>query len=277
MWRCLPLHLYVCQNFYSHIPCGMWPATMGTTVDKIGFLLTHPVWDVTAMLFFMMVLDVISTHTSRVGCDSFSIISSSISNHFYSHIPCGMWLQCSRYRFKLAQFLLTHPVWDVTELISPWAIFWIFLLTHPVWDVTVQACPKGILPRVFLLTHPVWDVTQKVLCTICFQRNFYSHIPCGMWPFLLELYIISNSISTHTSRVGCDNGLPDKVWNTGISTHTSRVGCDPYAYQIFPLFPISTHTSRVGCDKDACPSIFMPFVFLLTHPVWDVTDTRRTC
>ena len=34
---------------------------------------------------------------------------------------------------------------------------------------------------------------------------------------------------------------------------------------------ISTHTSRVGCDVQACPKGILPRVFLLTHPVWDVT------
>ena len=93
------------------------------------------------------------------------------------------------------------------------------------WDVTkcTFIC-AGIIK--FLLTHPVWDVTRV---TAGFQS------PC--------------TISTHTSRVGCDNGaFPPETLKCGISTHTSRVGCDV-------VFRCGSRTGK----------------FLLTHPVWDVT------
>ena len=58
--------------------------------------------------------------------------------------------------------------------------------------------------RAFLLTHPVWDVT--------FHR---------------QVFASDNQISTHTSRVGCDHGRKQSIWEKSqISTHTSRVGCD---------------------------------------------------
>ena len=103
-------------------------------------------------------------------------------------------------------------------------------------------------------------------------------------------------ISTHTSRVGCDKVtmkqyenkykflLTHPVWDVTttadvndnvlpISTHTSRVGCDhmlsaPYFYN-----QISTHTSRVGCDSYTSDGVSVTDLFLLTHPVWDVTQT----
>ena len=145
---------------------------------------------------------VISTHTSRVGCDRSSLAG----------------------RRRLHQFLLTHPVWDVTRntrrvLCGSWIsthtsrvgcdgfIFYTlflggFLLTHPVWDVTGMSYPSGAVFS-FLLTHPVWDVT------LCFRR-------------LVIIYYIS----THTSRVGCDGSLRTCFNIERISTHTSRVGCD---------------------------------------------------
>ena len=55
----------------------------------------------------------------------------------------------------------------------------------------------------FLLTHPVWDVTLAT-ANITY----------------------AGSISTHTSRVGCDEYLNDFLMDDSISTHTSRVGCD---------------------------------------------------
>ena len=40
------------------------------------FLLTHPVWDVTIVIWILCVAYRISTHTSRVGCDTGSIYCS---------------------------------------------------------------------------------------------------------------------------------------------------------------------------------------------------------
>ena len=34
-----------------------------------AFLLTHPVWDVTTVIYQPLAAEEISTHTSRVGCD----------------------------------------------------------------------------------------------------------------------------------------------------------------------------------------------------------------
>ena len=78
------------------------------------FLLTHPVWDVTEEIVNVIHDFIISTHTSRVGCDSCPLVAITI----------------------LPLFLLTHPVWDVTPFGIPPPIILSFLLTHPVWDVT---------------------------------------------------------------------------------------------------------------------------------------------
>ena len=60
----------------------------------------------------------------------------------------------------IAEFLLTHPVWDVTKVCDIILNFPVFLLTHPVWDVTDMPRCFLVLYIIFLLTHPVWDVTQ---------------------------------------------------------------------------------------------------------------------
>ena len=58
------------QYFYSHIPCGMWLLVCDVYLSLLKFLLTHPVWDVTFCFFFILSCFIISTHTSRVGCDN---------------------------------------------------------------------------------------------------------------------------------------------------------------------------------------------------------------
>ena len=77
-----------------------------------------------------------------------------------------------------------------------------FLLTHPVWDVTGKRNTKRKNSK-FLLTHPVWDVTIT-------HRTDLENL----------------TISTHTSRVGCDGEGEAIPFTQFISTHTSRVGCD---------------------------------------------------
>ena len=145
--------------------------------------------------------------------------------YFYSHIPCGMWQYAYDVIKKGEKFLLTHPVWDVTEKQQSFPSLLKFLLTHPVWDVTM--CRNSVHINVKISTH-----TSRVGCDILIldpQNEF--------------------KISTHTSRVGCDKIKLRFLPMYGISTHTSRVGCDKQL--VIPneqVFEISTHTSRVGCD-----------------------------
>ena len=94
----------------------MWDVTVNTLLDDhshLEFLLTHPVWDVTARQTLTTQTTQISTHTSRVGCDTQPVPGT-----------------CA------AGFLLTHPVWDVTWIAYIGRSNDEFLLTHPVWDVT---------------------------------------------------------------------------------------------------------------------------------------------
>ena len=139
----------------------MWRGSRLSLQEIYIFLLTHPVWDVTMAFMCSSSTRNISTHTSRVGCDLFSVslsALSAISTHtsrvgcdadliarpalvcisthtsrvgcdgrkqdkhlqlanFYSHIPCGMWLNPIWALPKPRRFLLTHPVWDVTSYI----------------------------------------------------------------------------------------------------------------------------------------------------------------
>ena len=162
----------------------MWDVTLchHSTLAGIKFLLTHPVWDVTPIAKVWVMTKSISTHTSRVGCDSARYTKRWRTIYFYSHIPCGMW------RYWLAdantwRWISTHTsrvgcdrdiidnqnnnanfyshipcgMWrNYTQTVC-WNLE--FLLTHPVWDVTVYAIIVEIWSTWFLLTHPVWDVT----------------------------------------------------------------------------------------------------------------------
>ena len=190
----------------------------------------------------------ISTHTSRVGCDTAVDGITLALKDFYSHIPCGMW-QLEKRLADVYKHFYSH-------------------IPCGMWRFDIE---DKVQARLFLLTHPVWDVTQKGLCTICFLRNFYSHIPCGMWRLLQRALGYSYEISTHTSRVGCD------CWNCCIIciglfllTHpvwdvTCMVMQNSTELQFLLTHPVwdVTHTSHW--------TIMQMILFLLTHPVWDVT------
>ena len=168
-------------HFYSHIPCGMW--------------LSY-IWSI-------KITKIISTHTSRVGCDRYTDWSEILVINFYSHIPCGMWPQWQYSTAIWQKFLLTHPVWDVTRKIFLRKKIWNFYSHIPcgMWLLGSLFYANDYL---FLLTHPVWDVTPPGSHLGLPDTYFYSHIPCGMWHHSYISYLSIQSISTHTSRVGCD-------------------------------------------------------------------------
>ena len=70
MRRIIQITHRVPGHFYSHIPCGMWQHGDEYQYNSAGFLLTHPVWDVTLWPLEALQTSAISTHTSRVGCDT---------------------------------------------------------------------------------------------------------------------------------------------------------------------------------------------------------------
>ena len=234
--------------------------------------------------------NLISTHTSRVGCDAVTTQYSylaKISTHT-SRVGCDMMINHSQCPSK---FLLTHPVWDVTKSRYRQLALHKFLLTHPVWDVTRKMGAGRRHTRISTHTSRVGcdddelaefrdrlisTHTSRVGCdagigqALDYVTNFYSHIPCGMWPWLqgvknpVKSFLLTHPVWDVTTRQPRYNRylsflLTHPVWDvtlmsfssssaSSISTHTSRVGCDGF-YCLYVLqHIISTHTSRVGCD-----------------------------
>ena len=103
----------------------------------------------------------ISTHTSLVGCDDELNIEIAINDKISTHTSLvGCDIDCDNSWDKDFEFLLTHPLWDVTNFSSFKLAMRRFLLTHPLWDVTTTLgwCETN---HRFLLTHPLWDVTTQ--------------------------------------------------------------------------------------------------------------------
>ena len=132
----------------------------------------------TSWQFFQMIVKWRISPTTEQIMFTFSILLF----HFYSHIPCGMWRIPKLKHFVLLRFLLTHPVWDVTQICpgKP-AAYHISTHTSRVGCDGLPATQRFPVMQ-FLLTHPVWDVTVPLPEPYKPKdTDFYSHIPCGMW------------------------------------------------------------------------------------------------
>ena len=195
-------------HFYSHIPCGMWRIPKLKHFVLLRFLLTHPVWDVTNWSGDFNVETDISTHTSRVGCDSRTrncqhtrhisthtsrvgcdgeyateVSDASISTHT-SRVGCDILLFCKDPIFRIS----TH-----TSRVG----------------CDFSACFLLLLP--YISTH-----TSRVGCDLparsgsCFLPYFYSHIPCGMWPFSSKTALLAFNFYSH---------IPCGMWQTKWDAH----------------------------------------------------------
>ena len=183
-----------------------------------------------------------------------------------------MWHHVHGFSFHFLLFLLTHPVWDVTPFLYIISINPINFYSHIPCGMWLLGSLFYANDYLFLLTHPVWDVTDISHRNRPHTRNFYSHIPCGMWPPWSDTVSVSLSISTHTSRVGCDqewltkegllkhfySHIPCGMWQclhkssrsnkAFLLTHPVWDVTSLLAHNLFLRY-ISTHTSRVGCDE----------------------------
>ena len=116
------------------------------------------------------------------------------------------------------------------------------------WDVTAV---WHLMQREmkFLLTHPVWDVTMLLLNSLYPRANFYSHIPCGMWPLC----------------------IPPKMW---LGYFYSHIPCGMWLCICFVYKWSINFYSHIPCGMWPFRLVFCCYchIFLLTHPVWDVTS-----
>ena len=140
----------------------------------------------------------------------------------------------------------------------------------------------------------MWDVTKVTHEAYQAHRNFYSHIPCGMWLIKAKLYSCSLIfLLTHPvwdvtkyrywwyrscvhfySHIPCGMWLGGKVPVGYRVDFYSHIPCGMWLYFVCTKCVscnISTHTSRVGCDLVGLDNLTRFLWFLLTHPVWDVT------
>ena len=246
----------------------------GSARISSGFLLTHPLWDVTwswlsaypeiyPFLLTRSLRDVttadavrrfeidISTHMPLAGRDWSGAGGSTSVSAFLLAATCGTWRYTCGSIWMFWDFYSHAPC-------GTWHVCWYawltivraFLLTRPLRDVTVEINRRVALME-FLLTRPLRDVTKQ-----------------------LKRKVTVGDISTHTPLAGRDRCVysysatdcyfyshaPCGTWHRSLLRPTTH-----------PV--ISTHTPLAGRDP-VTGLIWTPHLkFLLTRPLRDVTLT----
>ena len=169
------------RDFYSHIPCGMWLWKGGRNFVKHDFYSHIPCGMWPSSRIFSIASPTISTHTSRVGCDTVPGTWLPHEGNFYSHIPCGMWLITHKTEYPLT-IISTHTSRVGCDSSLPIVPMFGNISTH----TSRVGCDAGRSFRRLLLkisTHTSRVGCDRITRAVELRRgNFYSHIPCGMWP-----------------------------------------------------------------------------------------------
>ena len=189
----------------------------------------------------------ISTHTSRVGCDDGLIEALGRIINFYSHIPCGMWHRTERQGCSDK-------------------------------DISTHTSRVGCDDRLVLLDLCFFYFYSHIPCgmwrylspVVMVRKNFYSHIPCGMW-LRAHVLCVLTAISTHTSRVGCDE--MGRLSHAQAQNFYSHIPCGMWHNAPKMERHSRNFYSHIPCGMWPNPHRTIPMflTFLLTHPVWDVT------
>ena len=161
-------------------------------------------------------------------------------------------------------------MWDVTKRFVSISFCFVFLLTHPVWDVNLQWTRWGSEEKDFYSHIPcgMWQISIPMET---YNKHFYSHIPCGMWLYASKLrlraitFLLTHPVWDVTCPLSsysciCQFLLTHPVWDV------TQVLFYSFPNKTFLLtHPVWDVTSFIGIG------LLLHLLFLLTHPVWDVT------
>ena len=200
------------------------------------------------------VINRISIHAPRVGCDACSSAATTASNNFNPRTPCGVRRRRPPVPPPLWAFQSTHPVWGATrhdrrEVVRRGR----FQSTHPVWGATVE--PSSRVPYVtsFQSTHPVWGATCQVCPIAAVAPYFNPRTPCGVrqsWPIVAT----SPRRFQSTHPVWGATSWVSSSWSArGRFQSTHPVWGATYLLTCFPGFPSA---------------------FQSTHPVWGAPSCK---
>ena len=211
----------------------------------------------------------ISTHTPHAGRDICSSLYVNVTNHFYSHAPCGARLLFKSSCIHPDEFLLTRPMRGATILLNRSVKNMIFLLTRPMRGATIiyktfrflktisthtphagrdrEDCPPAPVFRYFY-SHAPCGARPRPRVPLSFLLNFYSHAPCGARPERLFLHPATSIFLLTRPMRGATESCQYVAKYVVISTHTPHAGRDALRLLLRHCLRISTHTPHAGRD-----------------------------
>ena len=110
------------------------------------FQSTHPMWDATIFMQFLLSNFVISIHAPHVGCDEYAINIAYLHKNFNPRTPCGMrliWI----YRLLVSIGISIHAphVGCDSNSSSSFNIASSFQSTHHMWNATFYREKFGVV------------------------------------------------------------------------------------------------------------------------------------
>ena len=127
-------------------------------------------------------------------------------------------------------------------------------------------------PAKFQFTHPAWGATRQPTLHLTRRSRFNSRTPRGVRRHVFLCFCVSDTVSIHAPRVGCDSGktkghfvifwfhFTHPAW--GATSGSTGVAC---------VNTVSIHAPRVGCDIYALLQRSRERLFQFTHPAWGAT------
>ena len=190
------------------------------------FQFTHPGRGATVVRDTPHILQHVSIHAPREGCDTFPRASRRGWRSFNSRTPGGVRLPCLVRELNPGEFQFTHPGRGATKRATTQVVKVRFQFTHPGRGATPLEVQLMQANAEFQFTHPGRGAT-----------------------FVLVLSVPASVVSIHAPREGCDFGaIVNYYYEVFQFTHPGR-GATPALDIDLVAKDVSIHAPREGCDS----------------------------
>ena len=234
-------------NFNSRTPCGVRPYPDIVCNDNCVFQLTHPVRGATKLTRICELIDRISTHAPRAGCDMLQVEAPDFHLFQLTHPVRGATILLSKLPLVDFDFNSRTPCGVRRSRRPPHHRALQFQLTHPVRGATIHTESAVAVGRIS--THaPRAGCDRHNAHNNSKHRDFNSRTPCGvrLWHNLSTALNLAFQL-THPVRGATLFGI------SFLRCHTFQL----------------THPVR-GATR-LCQLLRMTMEFQLTHPVRGAT------
>ena len=194
------------------------------------------------------ILQHVSIHAPREGCDTFPRASRRGWRSFNSRTPGGVRLPCLVRELNPGEFQFTHPGRGATKRATTQVVKVRFQFTHPGRGATPLEVQLMQANAEFQFTHPGRGATFVLVLSV--PASVVSiHAPREGCDCFAPVPKLGNNVSIHAPREGCDRCIVPVCYIIAVvSIHAPREGCDTSGLTIIHTVNVSIHAPREGCD-----------------------------